>query len=203
MRGSGRGARLAYTARMILRRLFLPCLLGILVLLAGCQSAELPSGPLPPHPPRAAPDVAGIRLGDTLASVQARFAGAHCKAVDAEDITEQCVIGGLPFEQAGDAVVYVSFAGERTVIVQAYGLPAAGMAPMAQALTARYGAPDDERHRPPRARPPAVSWSTDDWFLVATPAGEGQPFAGAILYQRAFVQDVQRAAARRGNSVPD
>lgn len=203
MRGSVRSTRLAYTAAMTARRLSLPCLLGGLALLAGCQSAELPSGPLPPHPMRPVPDVAGIRLGDTLASVQARFAGAHCKAVDAEDITEQCVIGGLPFAQAGDAVAYVSFAGERTVIVQAYGLPATGMALMVQALTARYGAPDDERHRPPRARPPAVSWSTDDWFLVATPAGEGQPFAGAILYQRAFVQDVQRAAARRGENVPD
>ncbi|MFK2905348.1 hypothetical protein ISP17_15400 [Dyella ginsengisoli] len=203
MRGSVRSTRLAYTAAMTPRRLSLPCLLGGLALLAGCQSAELPSVPLPPHPMRPVPDVAGIRLGDTLASVQARFAGAHCKAVDAEDITEQCVIGGLPFAQAGDAVAYVSFAGERTVIVQAYGLPATGMALMVQALTARYGAPDDERHRPPHARPPAVSWSTDDWFLVATPAGEGQPFAGAILYQRAFVLDVQRAAARRGENVSD
>ena len=203
MRGSGSGAPLSYTARMTLRRRSLPCLIGGLALLAGCRSAELPSGPLPPHPPRAVPDVAGIRLGDTLASVQSRFAGAHCKAVDADDITEQCVIGGQPFAQAGDAVVYVSFAAKRTVIVQAYGLSAAGMTPMVQALTARYGTPDDERHRPPRAHAPAVSWSTDGWFLVATPAGEGQPFAGAILYQRAFVDEVQRAAARRGESVPD
>jgi hypothetical protein len=203
MRGSGRGARLAYTARMRLRRLFLPGLLGGLALLAGCQSAELPSGPLPPHPPRAEPDVAGIRLGDTLASVKARFAGAHCKPVDAEDITEQCVIAGQPFSQVGDSVVYVSFARSRTVIVQAYDLPAQRMPAMVQALTARYGPPDDERHRPPRAHPPAVSWSTDDWFLIATPAGDSQPYAGAILYQRAFVEEVQRAAARRGESVPD
>lgn len=203
MRDSRRGAPLAYTAPMNSRRFSLACLIGGLALLTGCQSAELPAGPLPPHPPRAVPDVAGIRLGDTLASVRARFAGAHCKRVDAEDITEQCVIGGQPFAQAGDAVVYVSFAGERTVIVQAYGLPATGMAPMVQALTARYGTPDDERHRPPRAHAPAVSWSTEDWFLVATPAGAGQPFAGAILYQRAFVQDVQRAAIRRAENVPD
>jgi hypothetical protein len=100
-------------------------------------------------------------------------------------------------------VVYVSFARGRTVIVQAYGLPAQRMPAMVKALTARYGTPDDERHRPPRAHPPAVSWSTDDWFLIATPAGGGQPFAGAILYQRAFVEAVQRAAARRGENVPD
>lgn len=203
MRGSGRSTRLAYTARMTLRRLFLPGLLGGLALLTGCQSAELPSGPLPPHPPRAEPEVAGIRLGDTPASVKARFAGAHCKPVDADDITEQCVIGDQPFAQAGDSVVYVSFAHGRTVIVQTYGLPAQRVPAMVQALTARYGAPDDERHRPPRARPPAVSWSTDDWFLIATPAGDSQPYAGAILYQRAFVEEVQRAAARRGESVPD
>lgn len=203
MRGSGPAAPLAYTAPMTPRHLFLPCLLGTLTLLAGCQSAELPSGPLPPHPPRAEPDVAGIRLGDTLASVRARFAGAHCKPVDAEDITEQCVIADQPFAQAGDSLVYVSFARGRTVIVQAYGLPAQRMPAMVQALTARYGTPDDERHRPPRAHPPAVSWSTDDWFLIATPAGASQPFAGAILYQRAFVEAVQRAAARRGESVPD
>lgn len=203
MRGSGHCAPLAYTAWMTPRHLFLPGLFGTLALLAGCQSAELPSGPLPPHPPRAEPDVAGIRLGDALASVQARFAGAHCKPVDAEDITEQCVIGGQPLAQAGDSVVYVSFARGRTVIVQAYGLPAQRMPAMVQALTARYGTPDDERHRPPRAHPPAVSWSTDDWFLIATPAGESQPFAGAILYQRAFVEAVQRAAARRGENVPD
>ena len=67
----------------------------------------------------------------------------------------------------------------------------------------RYGTPDDERHRPPRAHAPAVSWSTDDWFLIATPAGDSQPFAGAILYQRAFVEAVQRAAAGRGENVPD
>lgn len=203
MRGSGPGAPLAYTGNMKLRPLLIFCLLAGLALLAGCQSAELPSGPLPPHPPRAEPDVAGIRLGDTLASVQSRFAGAHCKPVDAEDITEQCVIGDQPFAQAGDSVVYVSFARGRTVIVQAYGLPAQHMPALVQALTARYGAPDDERHRPPRAHPPAVSWSTDDWFLIATPAGDSQPYAGAILYQRAFVEEVQRAAARRGESVPD
>lgn len=203
MRGSGPGAPLAYTGNMKLRPLPIFCLLAGLALLAGCQSAELPSGPLPPHPPRAEPDVAGIRLGDTLASVKARFAGAHCKPVDAEDITEQCVIAGQPFSQVGDSVVYVSFARSRTVIVQAYGLPAQRMPAMVQALTARYGPPDDERHRPPRAHPPAVSWSTDDWFLIATPAGDSQPYAGAILYQRAFVEEVQRAAARRGESVPD
>ncbi|HEU4671033.1 MAG TPA: hypothetical protein VFR91_10000 [Dyella sp.] len=180
-----------------------PTVLLAAALLAGCQSTEWPPDPLPPHPPRAGPDIAGIRLGDTLASVQARFAGVRCKPVDAEDITEQCVIGDQPFAGAGNAVVFVSFARARTVVVQAYGLPATAMAPMVRTLTARYGAPDDARHRPPRVWPPQVSWSTDDWFLVATPAGAGRPHAGAILYQRAFVRDVEYAAGHRGASVAD
>lgn len=189
---------------MTLRRPPRTALLAALLALAGCQPSEWPAEPLAPHPARPLPDIAGIRLGDTLASVQSRFPDAHCKPVDAEDITEQCVIADQPFAGAGRAAVYVSFAGARAVIVQAYGLPAAGMTPMVQALGARYGAPDDARHRPPRARPPAVSWSTADWFLIATPGGNSRPpQAGAILYQRAFVQAAEQAAGRRARAVPD
>ncbi|MBU6247338.1 MAG: hypothetical protein KGN77_06240 [Xanthomonadaceae bacterium] len=175
----------------------------VTLVLAACQPSGWPADPLSPHPARATPDVAGIRLGDTLDSVRERFAGARCKPVDTQDITEQCVIGGQAFAGAGEAAVYASFAHRRTVIVQAYGLPAAGMGTMVRALSARYGTPDDLRHRPPRTPANAVSWSTDAWFLVAMPAASGRPHAGAILYQRQFVRDVERAAGHRGETVPD
>lgn len=180
-----------------------PLALLAALMLAACQPSEWPADPLPPHPARATPDIAGIRLGDTLDTVRERFAGDRCKPVDTQDITEQCVIGGQAFATAGQATVYASFAQRRVVIVQAYGLPATGMAAMVNALSARYGTPDDPRHRPPRTPVDAVSWSTDAWFLVATPAAAGRPHAGAILYQRRFVQDVERAAGHRGETVPD
>ena len=144
--------------------------------------------------------IGGVRLGDSVAAVKNRFAGATCKKVQAQDIDEQCVAGNVPYAGSPTGVLYVSFAQARAVIVQAYGLQPAKISTVVATLRATYGRPDDARHRPAQAGPRAVSWSSPESVLVASPANAVQRFASVMLYDRAFLGRLKHSAIERASA---
>lgn len=144
--------------------------------------------------------IADVRLGDSVAAVKNRFGGATCKKVQAQDIDEQCVAGNVPYAGSPTGVLYVTFAQTRAVIVQVYGLQPAKMATIVATLRATYGRPDDAQHRPAQAGPQALSWSSQESLLVASPASAAQPFASVMLYDRAFLARLKHSAIERASA---
>ena len=154
------------------------------LLLIACQSSKVPevSAPVLLKP---VPDIKGLKLGDDVAAIRAKYPDVECKAES--DVMVYCQVNAQPYAGSESGILQIELFHERAVMIGAGALEADKFDLIVSAITSKFGKPDDATHRPSKASAIEITWSGPQWWLVATPRAFKTSFAGVNLIDSEWV----------------
>lgn len=130
-------------------------------------------------------DIKGLKLGDSQAAISAKYPDAQCHPVKRQVL---CQVNGQGYGGSESGILQIALEDDHAVMVAAQALEGDKFDLIVTAMTTKFGAPDDEAHRPAAASTSEVTWTGDHWLLVATPHDAGTSFVGVTLVDADWMQ---------------
>lgn len=170
----------------VLAGIFLSCSLG------ACQpqspttpsstpaaSAKVPQKALP------APSIKGVQLGDSLASVKAKYSNALCPGDPDKDETG-CIINGISYATA-EGMMVVSFVHGKAVSITIRNIEPQSFETVSSALIAKLGEPNSTYAQLFGMPPGSLAWGGSNWAMIATRDFD-RGKSGVLLVDRAYME---------------
>ncbi|UJJ60402.1 hypothetical protein [Rhodanobacter denitrificans] len=160
--------------------------LGLALILVGCgktpnhqgQTMEAPATGATAATAKVVPDIKGLKLGDSQAAISAKYPDAQCHP---EKTGVLCQVNGQGYGGSESGILQIALEDDHAVMIGASALQGDKLNLIVSAMTTKFGAPDDDAHRPSGASASEVTWTGDHWLLVASPHDAGSSFAAVSL----------------------